>query len=83
MNFALEIPKGLCIVLEEWGINTCGMNADQMSGVLGSHSDFKTEKSPIKRSLAEEKRHIVYFLTIFHPELNPIERVQAQSKKYT
>ena len=44
-------PKGLCIVLEEWGVNTCGMNADQMCKVLGSHSDFQNEKSLIERFL--------------------------------
>ena len=83
MNFALRVLKGLCIVLEEWDINTHGMNADQMREVLGSHSDFKNEKSLIERYLAGEKRHIVYFLPKFHPEFNPIQRVWAQSKKYT
>ena len=83
MNFAIGVPKGLRNVLEERGVNTRGMNGDQMREVLGSHSDFKNEKSLIERFLAEEKRHIVYFLPKFHPELNPIERVWAQSKKYT
>ena len=31
----------------------------------------------------EEKGHIVYMLPKFHCELNPIERVWSQSKKYT
>ena len=83
MNYAIGIPKGLCVILEERGIDTKGMNGDQMREILGSHEDFKNEKSLIERYLGEEKKHIVYFLPKFHPELNPIERVWAQSKKYT
>ena len=75
--------RGLRIVLEKRGVNTCGMNADQMHKVLSSHSDFQNEKSLIERFLVEEKRHIAYFLPKFHPELNPMERVWAESKKYT
>ena len=51
------------------------MNANQMREILGSHEYFKNEKSSIERFLAEEKKHIVYFLPKFYPELNPIERV--------
>ena len=83
MNYAIGIPKGLRVILEERGVNTHGMNGDQMREILGSHQDFKNEKSLIERFLGEEKKHIVYFLPKFHPELNPIERVWAQSKKYT
>ena len=68
MNFAIGVPKGLCTVLEELGVNTRGMNA-QMYKVLGSHSDFQNEKSLIERFLVEEKRHIAYCLPKFHPEL--------------
>ena len=83
MNYAIGIPKGLRVVLEERGINTQGMVGDEMREISGSHADFKNEKSLIERFLVEEKKHIVYFLPKFHPELNPIERVWAQSKKYT
>ncbi len=82
MNYAIGIPKGLRVILEERGINTQGMNGNQMREILGEHEDFKNEKSLIERFLVEEKKHIVYFLPKFHPELNPIERVWAQSKKY-
>ena len=82
MNYAIGIPKGLRVALEERGINTHGMNGDQMREILRGHEDFKNEKSLIERFLVEEKKHIVYFLPKFHPELNPIERVWAQSKKY-
>ena len=32
MNFQLGVPKGMRLVLQERGINTTGMGADQMSG---------------------------------------------------
>ena len=83
MNYAIGIPKGLRVILEERGVDTQGMNGDQMREILGGHEDFRNEKSLIERFLTEEKKHIVYFLPKFHPELNPIERVWAQSKKYT
>lgn len=41
MNYAIGIPKGLRVVLEEQGIDTSGMNGDKMREVLGSHPDFK------------------------------------------
>lgn len=83
MNYAIGIPKGLRVVLEERDVDTRGMNADQMRAILGSHPDFKGEKSTVERFLTEEKKHIAYFLPKYHPELNPIERVWAQSKRYT
>lgn len=76
------ILKGMRIVLEEWGINTRKMNAEEMRDVLSSHPDFKNEKSMIERFLFEEKGHIVYMLPKFHCKLNPIERVWAQTKRY-
>ena len=65
------------------GVNTYGMNADQMREILGSHPDFKNEKSLVERSLMEEKMHVVYLLPKYHCELNSIEKVWAQSKWYT
>ncbi len=59
------------------------MVAEDMRRVLGNFPDFKNEKSAIERFLAEEKGHIVYMLPKFHCELNPIERVWAQAKRYT
>ena len=40
MNYAIGIPKGLCVGLEERGIDTKGMNGDQIHEILGSHKDF-------------------------------------------
>ena len=83
MNYAIGIPKGLCVVLEEQGVNTHGMNGDEIRAILGSHPDFKNEKSTVEHFLTEERRHIAYFLPEYHPELNPIERIWAQAKLYT
>lgn len=77
------VPKGLRIVLKERGIDTRAMVGDEMRAVLGSHPDFKNERNRVKRFLIEEKQHIAYLLPKYHCELNPIERVWAQSKKYT
>ena len=83
MNYALGVAKGTRIVLEERGIDTRNMNAEKMRKVLGSHPDFKNEKSRIERFLVEEKRHIMVMLPKIHCELNPIERVWAQAKRYS
>ena len=82
MTDAHGVPKGLKRVLEERGINTARLNQAQMRELLGSHPDFKYEKSRIERLLTEEYGHIVYMIPKFHCELNPIERVWAQAKRY-
>ena len=48
MNFAIGIPKGLRVILQERGIDTTNMNADQMREVLKQHSDFRDEKCQIE-----------------------------------
>ena len=77
-----KVAKGMKMVLEERGVSTTGKTGDWMRKTLGEHSDFKDEKSMIERMLIE-KGHIPCFLPKFHPELNPIERVWAQLKRYT
>ena len=72
MTFWIGGPKGLHTVLEERG-----MNANQMRKILGSHCDFKEEKSRVERFLLE-KKHIVYMLPNFHPELS-----LGPGKRYT
>ena len=62
MNFVLGVPKGMRHVLEERGIDTRGMKADDVCLVLGNHQDFKGEKSSVERFLTEERGHIVYML---------------------
>ena len=75
MKYAIGIPKGLHVILKEVGIDTKGINGDQMHEILGSHKYFTNKKSFTERYLGEEKKHKVYFLPKCHPELNPIERV--------
>ena len=79
----LGAPKGLRVVLEERGVNTHKMTAENMREILGSHPDFVNEKSSVERFLSEEEGHIVYMLPKYHCELNPIERVWAQAKRYS
>ena len=76
------VPKGLKRVLEERGINTTTLLQNDMRTILGSHPDFKYEKSRVERLLTDEFGHIVYMIPKFHCELNPIERVWAQAKRY-
>ena len=83
MNFAIGVPKGLRVILQERGVDTTNMNADQMREVLKQHPDFRDEKCRIERLLVEEHNHIAYFLPKYHCELNPIERVWAQAKRYS
>ena len=71
MTFALGVPKGMKQVLEERGINTITLKADQMRQILAAHDDFKNEKP----RLMEGKGQTALYLPKFHQELNPIERV--------
>ena len=82
MNFQIGVPKGMRRVLQERGVDTSGMGGDQMRKTLAEMDDFKNEKSLIECYLTE-KGHIAVFSPKFHPEINPIERVWAQLKRYT
>ena len=73
--------KGLKTILAERGINTARMKADDMRIVLSNHDDFKHEKTNVEHYV-ESRGHIALFLPKFHCELNPIERVWGQSKRY-
>ena len=75
-------PKGMRLILQERGINTTGMKAADMRIVLANHADFKYEKTALE-SLMQEKGHRAIFIPKFHCELNPIERVWGESKRYT
>ena len=74
--------KGLKMALEERGVSTVGKGADWMRETLAKHSDFRDEKSMVECMLVEGA-HIPCVLPKIHPELNPIERVWAQLKRYT
>ena len=77
-----KVAKGMKMVLEEREVSTAGKGADWMRETLAKYSDFRDEKSMIEHLLIE-KGHVPCFLPKFHPELNPIERVWAQLKRYT
>ena len=82
MVMADGTPKGMKMVLEERGINTSRMNADNMRIVLANHEDFRTEKTLVEKYI-ESRGHIALYIPKFHCELNPIERVWGQAKVYT
>lgn len=74
------VAKGLRTILNERGVNTSTMKADDMRIILPNHIDF------IKKSIVEHycsgRGHLIYFLPKFHCELNAIERVWTQAKVY-
>ena len=76
------IPKGMKQVLKERGVNTDGMKAEDMRKVLGSHHDFKYEKTRVEHYL-HQRGHRVLFIPKYHCKLNPIERVWAEAKRFT
>ena len=75
-------PKGMKIVLQERGIDITNMKAADMRLVLGSHADFKNEKTALEYFMHEKGQRTI-FLPKFHCELNPIERVWGEAKRFT
>ena len=59
-----------------------GLGASEMRAILSHHDDFKKEKLKIERYL-DGKGDTVYLFPKYHCELNPIEIVWTQSKRYT
>ena len=82
MCFNLGVPKGMKQVFKKRRINADRLNATQMHEILREHNDFKNEKPKVITYL-ESRGHTALFLPKFHPKINPIERVWAQSKRYT
>ena len=82
MVFNIGIPKGLVQVLKERGKYRPGMKLEEMREEISSHQDFKEEKTIIEHYL-NSRGFACVFLPKFHCELNPIERVWAQAKRYT
>ena len=75
-------PKGLKTVLEERNVNTSGMNKADMIKVLENMHDFKVQKTRVEE-LISGHGHRCLFLPKYHCELNPIERVWGQAKRFT
>ena len=73
--------KGLRTILRERGINTGTLKADDMRTILANHEDFVNEKTQVEHEVNRRGLQC-FFLPKFHCELNPIERVWGQSKRY-
>ena len=74
-----SVPKGMRVVLVERGTSTAGKNPEWMHKELASHRDIKHDMNLIEHLLRQKG----VFLPKFHPEINPIERVWAQLKRFT
>ncbi len=75
-------PKGMKAVLEERGVNTKGMKANDLKSALKTHPDFQEQK-PLLEEFVGGRGHICVYYPKFHCELSPIERVWCHSKKHT
>ena len=76
--------KGLRTILRERGINTERMLANDMRTVLSNHEDFINEKTCVEHYMDSHGYFsISMILPKFHCELNTIERVWAQAKRYS
>ena len=73
--------KGLRTILRERGINSNPLNADDIRTILSNHDDFLNRKTQVEH-YAESSGFLCYFLQKFNCELNPIEHVWGQSKRY-
>ena len=82
MTTASGQPKGLRTVLEERNVNTTGMNKADMVKALADMHGFKVLKTRVEE-LISKLGHKCIFLPKYHCELNPIERVWGQAKRYT
>ena len=70
------------IVLQERGVDTSRIKAADMRLVMGSHADLKDENTALEH-LVQEKRQCAIYLPKWHCELNPIERVLEEAKRFT
>ena len=75
-------PKGMRLVLQERGIDTFGMNSEDMREALSTFTYFQNPKTIVEEYI-ESCGHISLFLLKYHCELNPIERVWCKAKKFT
>ena len=54
-------PKGMKLVLEDWGINTDGMKAEQMHEILREMHNFKYKKTELETLLLSHGYKHNYF----------------------
>ena len=78
----MELLKVFEPILQERGINTENMRADDMQVVLSNHDDFRNEKTSEEHYI-ESHGYLAYFLPKFHRDLNAIECVWEQAKRYS
>lgn len=79
--FMMEDKRVWKLILEERGIDMTIMKGADMRLVLANHNDFKQEKTALEYFRSEKGQRNLY-LPKCHCELNPIERVWGQAKKY-
>ena len=75
-------PKGMKRILNEIGVNATKTKGDEMRNVRQKMHYFKNEKAHAEKLLMDNGFR-GYFIPKFHCELNPIERVWAESKRYS
>ena len=77
-------PKGMKLVFQKEEVNTKGMKAAYMRAALESHDheDFKYKKTALEYLIREHGQRMLSFPK-FHTELNYIERVCGEAKRYT
>ena len=80
MVFEDGTPKGMKQILEERGINTTRMVADDMRTVLLWYDDFWNEKTIVEHYL-NGRGHIVMFVSKFYCELNTIRLSKFGDKR--
>ncbi len=75
-------PKGLKVVLEERGVNTNGMVAQNLRETLSQFPDFSQQKTVLEEEV-EARGHLCVFFPKYHCELNAIERNWCHAKQYS
>ena len=68
------------LVLQERGVDTSAMKVADMRLVPGSLADFKNETTALEHVVQEKQQRAIYIY--LHCELNPIERVSGEAKRY-
>lgn len=73
-------PRGMKLILEERGINTALMKADDVHVALSFHEDLR---ETLVETFVIKEGHKVVFLPKFHCELNPWGQAKCYTRQYT
>lgn len=76
------LPKGLKLVLQERGLWDKNMTKSAAQEALSKCEDFAHEPTILQHTV-KQRGHLCIYLPKFHCELNPIEMVWSDTKKYT